>query len=85
MVGKILDYKGGLRVIREVERFFMVDKFDGVNVNKVDRVFEFFGKRFEFFDKFFVGRSFVGVGKEVGDGNILFGVRIKVFGRDFVK
>lgn len=85
LVGKILDHKGGPRVTREVERLPMVDKLDGVNVNKVDRALELFGKRLELFHKLFAGRSLVGVGKEVGDGNTLLGVRTKVFGRDFVK
>lgn len=85
LVGKVLNHKGRPRVTWEVERLAMVDKLDSVNVNKVDNTLELFGKGLEFLDKLFTGRSLVGVDKEVCDGDTLFGIRAKVFGRDFVK
>lgn len=85
LVGKVLDHKGGPRVTREVERLAVVNKLDSINVNKVDRTLELFGKRLELLDKLLTGRTLVRVGKKIGDGNTLLGVRAKVFRSNLVK
>lgn len=85
LVGKVLDHKRGPRVTGEVERLAVVNKLDSINVNKVDRTLELFGKRLELFDKLLTGRTLVRVGKKISDGNTLLGVRAKVFRSNFVK
>lgn len=85
LVGKVLDHKRGPRVTGEVERLAVVNKLDSINVNKVDRTLELFGKRLELLDKLLTGRTLVRVGKKIGDGNTLLGVRAKVFRSNLVK
>lgn len=85
LVGKVLDHKGGPRVTGEVERLAVVNKLDSINVNKVDRALELFGKRLELLDKLLTGRTLVRVSKKIGDGNTLLGIRAKVFRSNLVK